>query len=74
MQTNEARTDELLPMTEIQIRQVRDFVAGLEAGSQTYWDMVAVGDELVRELTLTPELVILYLDPVEDYNPWYEGW
>lgn len=72
--TQDMRTDSLLPMTEIQIRQVRDFVAGLEAGSQTYWDMVNVGDVLERELTLTPELVILYLDPVEDYNPWYEGW
>jgi hypothetical protein len=26
------------------------------------------------ELTLSPELVIMYLDGVEDFNPWYEGW
>ena len=33
-------TDALRPMTEIQIRQTRDFIAGLDAESQTYWDMV----------------------------------
>jgi acyl dehydratase len=67
-------TDDLRPMTEIQIRQTREFVASLSAKSRTYWDMVSVGDELSRELHLTPELVILYADAVEDYNPWYEGW
>jgi acyl dehydratase len=36
--------------------------------------MVTVGDELERELHITPELVILYADGVEDYNPWYEAW
>ena len=68
------QTDALMPMTEIQIQQVRDFVSALESGSQTYWDMVQVGDELSRDLHITPELVILYADAVEDYNPWYEGW
>lgn len=68
------RTDGLLPMTEIQIQQTRDFVASLQSECQTYWDMVEVGDELARDLHLTPELVILYADAVEDYNPWYEGW
>jgi len=67
-------TDALMPMTEIQVRQVRDFVDSLAEESQTYWDMVAIGDELSRELHITPELVILYADAVEDYNPWYEGW
>ena len=67
-------TDALMPMTEIQVRQVRDFVDNLNAECQTYWDMVAIGDELSRELHITPELVILYADAVEDYNPWYEGW
>src|SRR5581483_7239013 len=52
----------------------RAFVASLDAESRTYWDMVAVGDVLERDLTITPELVILYADGVEDYNPWYEGW
>jgi len=71
---NTAKTDDLMPMTEIQIQQVRQFVGALESGSQTYWDMVQIGDELSRELHITPELVILYADAVEDYNPWYEGW
>ena len=73
MNTND-RTDELRPMTEVQIRQTREFVSSLASESQTYWDMVNVGDVLSRELHLTPELVILYADAVEDYNPWYEGW
>jgi len=67
-------TDALRPMTEIQIAQTRDFVDSLNEECQTYWDMVEVGDELERELHITPELVILYADGVEDYNPWYEGW
>jgi acyl dehydratase len=36
--------------------------------------MVEIGDTLSRELHVTPELVILYADAVEDFNPWYEGW
>jgi acyl dehydratase len=72
--STERRTDELRPMTPVQIRQERDFVASLEMGSQTYWDMVEIGDVLERDLTVTPELVILYADAVEDFNPWYEGW
>lgn len=74
MQSTEMRTDALMPMTEIQVRQVREFVDSLQAGSQSYWDMVQIGDELARDLHITPELVILYADAVEDYNPWYEGW
>lgn len=67
-------TDSLRPMTELQIRQTREFVESVQEKSEAYWDMVEVGDELSRELELTPELVILYADAVEDYNPWYEGW
>lgn len=66
--------NQLRPMSEIQAAQTRQFIAGLENGLQTYWDMVEVGDELSRELHITPELVILYADGVEDYNSWYEGW
>jgi acyl dehydratase len=68
------KTDDLRPMTDIQVRQTRAFVDSLNAESQTYWDMVEIGDELARDLHITPELVILYADAVEDYNPWYEGW
>lgn len=70
----EVTTDELRPMTQIQIEQTREFIAGLEQGSQTYWDMVEIGDVLSRDLHITPELVILYADAVEDFNPWYEAW
>lgn len=71
---SEPATDELRPMTELQVQQTREFVECLRQESQSYWDMVEVGDELSRDLHVTPELVILYADAVEDYNPWYEGW
>jgi acyl dehydratase len=74
MSQQEVRTDQLRPMTDVQIRQTQEFIDALQMGSQTYWDMVNVGDVLTRDLTITPELVILYADAVEDYNPWYEGW
>jgi acyl dehydratase len=61
-------------MTAVQIQQTRDFVESLQEKCETYWDMIAVGDTLSRELHITPELVILYADAVEDFNPWYEGW
>ena len=67
-------TDGLRPMTEIQVRQTRDYIDSLACVSETYWDMVSIGDVLSRELHITPELVILYADAVEDFNPWYEGW
>jgi hypothetical protein len=70
----EIKTDSLRPMTAIQIQQTREFVKSLDEESETYWDMVTVGDVLSRELQITPELVILYADAVEDYHAWYEGW
>jgi acyl dehydratase len=70
----DVKTDSLRPMTDIQIKQTREFVESLDSVCETYWDMVTVGDVLARELHITPELVILYADAVEDYNPWYEGW
>lgn len=70
----EPRTDDLRPMTPLQVAQERAFVEGLQEECQTYWDMVEIGDVLSRELYLAPELIILYADAVEDYNPWYEGW
>jgi hypothetical protein len=72
--SREPRTDDLRPMTSVQIQQTRDFVVSLQEDCETYWDMVQVGDHLSRELEITPELVILYADAVEDYNSWYEGW
>jgi acyl dehydratase len=64
----------LKPASPLQRRQTREFIAGLEAEAVPYWDMVEVGDELSRDLHITPELVILYADAVEDFNPWYEAW
>lgn len=74
MTTETVKTDDLRPMSEIQVAQTREFIEGLEQGSQTYWDMVEIGNALARDLHITPELVILYADAVEDFNPWYEGW
>lgn len=68
------RSNALRPMTEVQARQTREFVDGLNAKSKPYWDLVQVGDERSRDLHIIPELVILYADGVEDFNPWYEGW
>lgn len=67
-------TDALRPMTELQRQQVRSFVTSIDEESQSYWDMVEIGDVLERTLTISPELVILYADGVEDYTPWYEAW
>jgi acyl dehydratase len=74
MSTQLPPVDPLVPMTEIQAEQTRAFIDGLKADCQTYWDMVEIGDVLSRDLHITPELVILYADAVEDFNPWYEGW
>lgn len=65
---------ELRPQSPLQREQTRAFIKSLEEECQTYWDMVEIGDELSRDLHITPELVILYADAVEDFNPWYEGW
>ena len=66
--------DQLRPLSPVQQAQTREVIAGLQQECQTYWDMVEIGDELSRELHITPEMVILYADSVEDFNPWYEGW
>ncbi|WP_230198485.1 MaoC family dehydratase [Luminiphilus syltensis] len=61
-------------MTAIQEGQTQEFINGLAEECLPYWDMVEVGDVLERELHLSPELVTLYADGVEDFNPWYEAW
>ena len=67
------RTDQLQPLSEVQIRQVREFVDIQERRRVSRWDLPE-GDERSWELDATPELAILYADGVEDYNPWYEDW
>lgn len=74
MKETTAALNRLRPQSEIQAAQTRAFIRGLEQDAQTYWDMVQVGDELSRDLHMTPELIILYADGVEDFNPWYEAW
>lgn len=69
-----ASAEDLKPMSPLQARQTREFIEGLETEAAPYWDMVEIGDELSRDLHITPELVILYADAVEDFNPWYEAW
>ena len=72
--SRDPQTDDLRPMTAVQIQQTRAFVESLEEKCETYWDMIEVGASLSRDLEITPELVILYADAVEDFNSWYEGW
>ena len=67
------RTDQLQPLSKIQIRQVREFVDEQEQQRVSRWDLPE-GDERTWELHVTPELALLYADGVEDYNPWYEDW
>ncbi len=74
MSSEPATSLDLCPTTPVQQAQTRAFIASLQEDCETYWDMVEIGDELSRELHITPELVILYADAVEDFNPWYEGW
>ena len=74
MKETTAALNQLRPQSAIQAEQTRAFIRGLEQDAQTYWDMVQVGDELSRDLHMTPELIILYADGVEDFNPWYEAW
>jgi len=54
---NNIQTDSLRPMTQIQIDQTRAYVKSLDEDSEAYWDMVNIGDELSRELQITPVLV-----------------
>ena len=68
-------TDSLRPMTDDPGRADRERSSRAWTRSRRptgTWS--TVGDELTRDLHLTPELVILYADGVEDYNPWYEAW
>ena len=65
--------DDLQPMTATQIEQLEEYLASLDAGHASMWDL-DVGHSASWEMAVTPELVILYADGVEDYNPWYEAW
>lgn len=68
-----AKHDDLQPLTITQIAQIGEYLAKLERQHKSLWD-IPEGEELSWEMRVTPELVILYCDGVEDYNPWYEAW
>jgi hypothetical protein len=65
--------DDLQPMSETQVAQLEAHIAKLERGHQSMWE-IPEGTELTWDLVVSPELVIMYADGVEDYNPWYEAW
>ena len=67
--SREPRTDELRPMTVVQIEQTRDFVVSLEEECRPTGTWSRSATSLSRELEITPELVILYADAVEDTIP-----
>jgi acyl dehydratase len=71
---NMPRTEELQPLGEGQIEQVRKYVEERNKGRAHYQDFMPEGYERTWERLITPELAILYADAVEDYNPWYEAW
>ena len=65
--------DDLQPLSKTQIAQVQAFIEKLESHHTSMWDLKE-GMELTWEMKISPELVIMYADGVEDYNPWYEAW
>jgi len=65
--------DDLQPMSKTQVEQLEVFLAKLDADHGSMWD-IQEGTELTWEMRVSPELVVLYADGVEDYNPWYEAW
>lgn len=73
MAEHEPRHDDLQPMTASQIEQLEAYLARLEAGHTSMWELDE-GQEQTWEMRVSPELVIMYADGVEDYNPWYEAW
>lgn len=73
MGDREPRHDDLQPLSETQLEQVEAYLARLEANHTSMWDLDE-GLERTWEMRVSPELVIMYADGVEDYNPWYEAW
>ena len=65
--------DDLQPMTATQIEQVKAYIEKLDTKHQSMWD-IPDDLELDWDMKITPEMVILYADGVEDFNPWYEAW
>lgn len=68
------RADELQPLSELQAKQAREYVEKLEKERVSRWDNFDEGYARSWEVSFTPELVIMFCDGVEDYNPWYDAW
>jgi hypothetical protein len=69
----EPRHDDLQPLSDTQAAQLEEFLARLDKGHSSMWDLPD-DFESTWEMRVSPELAILYADGVEDYNPWYEAW
>lgn len=63
----------LQPLTRTQIAKNEAYIARLEQVKTTRGEL-PVGTELTWEMCVSPEFAVLYADPVEDYNLWYEAW
>ncbi len=73
MSEREPRHDDLQPLSDTQAAQLQEFLAKLDEGHSSMWDLPD-DFESTWEMRVSPELAILYADGVEDYNPWYEAW
>lgn len=73
MSDNQPSHDDLQPLSSAQVEQLETYLAGIDQGHTSMWELEE-GDEGTWEMTVSPELVILFADGVEDYNPWYEAW
>ncbi|MFC1990745.1 hypothetical protein ACFLU9_01165 [Chloroflexota bacterium] len=73
MPENTVKYDALQPLTKTQIEKNEAYIAKLQENKKSRWD-IPEGTELTWEMRITPEFAIIYSDPVEDYNPWYEAW
>ncbi|MBI4267063.1 MAG: hypothetical protein HY668_01680 [Chloroflexi bacterium] len=69
----QARQDELQPLTPVQVEQWRAYADRLWNTRIKRFEAIPEGWERTWEMKITPELVIMYADGVEDYNTWYEA-
>lgn len=73
MPEKKSRPDLLQPLTGTQVKKNEEYIARLSKTKTTRWD-IPEGTELTWDTCVSPEFAIIYSDPVEDYNPWYEAW
>lgn len=63
-----------VPLSEMQAKQAREYVEKAQRERVSRWDTFKEGFTRSWEIRITPELVILHTDGVEDFNPWYDAW